>query len=155
MNYSANCWLAVRLELAGTAIVTLSALLAVIAKQYNGVNKDDVGATVDEGSDAYVARMLASSVVHNLLSSAHACMFGGPAGDAAASATTSFPFMSQNTTMLDTDSTASSASVSAQVFAGLAGLAISMALNTTQSLNWSVRMASDLESQMVSVERVS
>ena len=29
-----------------------------------------------------------------------------------------------------------------------------MALSVTQSLNWSVRMASDLESQMVSVERV-
>ena len=37
---------------------------------------------------------------------------------------------------------------------GLAGLAISFALSVTQSLNWTVRMASDLESQMVSVERV-
>ncbi len=34
------------------------------------------------------------------------------------------------------------------------GLAISLSLNCTQSLNWSVRMSSDLESQMVSVERV-
>ena len=40
------------------------------------------------------------------------------------------------------------------VYAGLAGLSISFALSVTQSLNWSVRMASDLESQMVSVERV-
>jgi ATP-binding cassette subfamily C (CFTR/MRP) protein 1 len=38
---------------------------------------------------------------------------------------------------------------------GMAGLAISLALSVTQSLNWSVRMASDLESQMVSVERVT
>jgi ABC-type multidrug transport system fused ATPase/permease subunit len=40
-------------------------------------------------------------------------------------------------------------------FAGLAGLAISYALSVTQSLNWSVRMASDMEANMVSVERVN
>lgn len=39
-------------------------------------------------------------------------------------------------------------------FAGLAGLAISYALNVTQSLNWSVRMASDMEANMIAVERV-
>ena len=41
-----------------------------------------------------------------------------------------------------------------QTFAGLAGLSISLALSVTQSLNWSVRAASDMESQMVSVERI-
>jgi ABC-type multidrug transport system fused ATPase/permease subunit len=40
-------------------------------------------------------------------------------------------------------------------FAGLAGLAISYALMVTQSLNWSVRSASDLEANMVAVERVN
>ena len=45
-------------------------------------------------------------------------------------------------------------SISKENFAGLAGLAISFAMNITQSINWSVRMASDMESQMVSVERV-
>ena len=35
--------------------------------------------------------------------------------------------------------------------AGLAGLSISFALAVTQSLNWTVRMASDMEGQMVSV----
>jgi len=40
------------------------------------------------------------------------------------------------------------------VFAGLAGLAISYALSVTQSLNWSVRMASDFEANMVAVERI-
>jgi ABC-type multidrug transport system fused ATPase/permease subunit len=39
-------------------------------------------------------------------------------------------------------------------FAGLAGLSISYALSVTQALNWSVRMASDLEASMVAVERV-
>lgn len=39
-------------------------------------------------------------------------------------------------------------------FAGLSGLSISFALSVTQALNWSVRMASDLEASMVSVERV-
>lgn len=39
-------------------------------------------------------------------------------------------------------------------FAGLAGLAISYALSATQSLNWSVRMASDMEANMVAVERI-
>lgn len=39
-------------------------------------------------------------------------------------------------------------------FAGMAGLSISFALSVTQSLNWTVRMASDLEAGMVAVERV-
>jgi ATP-binding cassette subfamily C (CFTR/MRP) protein 1 len=43
---------------------------------------------------------------------------------------------------------------SSDTFAGLAGLSISFALSVTQSLNWSVRMSSDLEAQMVSVERI-
>lgn len=41
-----------------------------------------------------------------------------------------------------------------ETFAGLAGLAISYALSVTQSLNWSVRMASDLEANFVAVERI-
>lgn len=41
-----------------------------------------------------------------------------------------------------------------ETFAGLAGLSISFALSVTQSLNWSVRMGSDLEANMVSVERI-
>jgi len=40
------------------------------------------------------------------------------------------------------------------VAAGLGGLAISYALNVTQILNWMVRMASERESNIVSVERV-
>ena len=39
-------------------------------------------------------------------------------------------------------------------FAGLAGLSISFALSITQTLNWTVRMASDLEANMVAVERI-
>ena len=39
-------------------------------------------------------------------------------------------------------------------FAGLAGLSISFALSITSSLTWSVRMASDLEANMVAVERI-
>ena len=39
-------------------------------------------------------------------------------------------------------------------FAGLAGLSISYALSVTQALNWSVRMSSDLEANMISVERI-
>lgn len=39
-------------------------------------------------------------------------------------------------------------------FAGLAGLSISFALSVTGSLTWSVRMASDLEANMVAVERI-
>ena len=41
-----------------------------------------------------------------------------------------------------------------ETFAGLAGLSISFALSVTQSLNWSVRMASDLEASMIAVERI-
>eukprot|EP01038_Epipyxis_sp_PR26KG_P012636 gene12636-16943_t len=85
LNFSANCWLAVRLEFVGTCIITLAALFAVVARD------DTIGSVAD---------------------------------------------------------------LDRQAFAGLAGLSISLALSVTQSLNWSVRMASDLESQMVSVERI-
>lgn len=40
-------------------------------------------------------------------------------------------------------------------FPALAGLSVSAALSVTQTLNWLVRMSSDLETQMVSVERVN
>jgi ATP-binding cassette subfamily C (CFTR/MRP) protein 1 len=93
LNYSANCWLAVRLELVGTLIVTSAALFAVLGRQ------------------AYLS--------------------GAASWDATSSAASSHA-----------------------TFAGLAGLSISLALSVTQSLNWTVRMASDMESQMVSVERV-
>jgi ABC-type multidrug transport system fused ATPase/permease subunit len=79
LTFVAQCWLAVRLELAGTAIITFACLCVVLQ---------------------HSAR----------------------AGD--------------------------------EAFAGAAGLSISFALSVTQSLNWSVRMASDLEAQMISVERV-
>lgn len=42
-----------------------------------------------------------------------------------------------------------------QISAGLAGVSISYALSVTQALNWVVRMTSDRESQIVSVERLS
>ena len=41
-----------------------------------------------------------------------------------------------------------------ETFAGLAGLSISFSLSVTQSLNWAVRMESDFEANMVSVERI-
>jgi len=87
LNFSANCWLAVRLELAGTLIVTFTALFAVLGRDSSSPSPE---------SDARRA-----------------------------------------------------------VFSGIAGLSLSFALSVTQSLNWSVRMASDLESQMVAVERIN
>uniref|UniRef100_A0A915IZK5 ABC-type glutathione-S-conjugate transporter n=1 Tax=Romanomermis culicivorax TaxID=13658 RepID=A0A915IZK5_ROMCU len=41
-----------------------------------------------------------------------------------------------------------------QLFGGEVGLAISYALAVTQTLNWAVRMTSDLETNIVSVERI-
>lgn len=41
-----------------------------------------------------------------------------------------------------------------EVFAGLAGLSISFSLSVTQTLNWLVRVGSDFEANMVSVERI-
>ncbi|ULT79395.1 hypothetical protein L3Y34_010196 [Caenorhabditis briggsae] len=38
--------------------------------------------------------------------------------------------------------------------AGLVGLSVSMALNITQTLNWAVRMTSELETNIVAVERI-
>jgi len=75
----AQCWLAIRLELVGTLVITLSCLLAIWKHQFLGADPK---------------------------------------------------------------------------FAGLAGLSISYAMSITQSLNWSVRMASDLEASMISVERI-
>lgn len=37
---------------------------------------------------------------------------------------------------------------------GLVGLSISYALNVTQALNWLVRMTSDVEANIVAVERI-
>ena len=79
LTCAAQCWLAVRLELIGTLIITFACLCAVI--EHDSVNGDETRA-------------------------------------------------------------------------GLFGLAISFSLSITQSLNWSVRMASDFEAQMVAVERV-
>ncbi|CAB9522599.1 Multiple drug resistance-associated protein-like transporter 1 [Seminavis robusta] len=79
LTCSAQCWLAVRLELVGTLIITFACLCAVAE---------------------------------------HASVNGN------------------------------------ETQAGLFGLAISFSLSITQSLNWSVRMASDFEAQMVAVERV-
>lgn len=92
LNFSANCWLAVRLEFVGTLIVTFAALFAVLNRhrildEYEGESHDEI-----------VDRLKA--------------------------------------------------------FSGLAGLSVSLALSVTQSLNWTVRMASDLESMMISTERV-
>ena len=42
-----------------------------------------------------------------------------------------------------------------ETFAGLAGLSISYALSVTQALNWTVRVGSDFEATMVSVERLN
>jgi len=89
LNFCCNCWLAVRLEMAGTCIVAFAALTAVLSRE-----------NLRNGSGV-----------------------SGPANYAA--------------------------------FSGMAGLAISLSLSITQSLNWTVRMASNLESQMVSVERVA
>jgi len=75
----AQCWLAIRLELVGTLVITLACLLPVLHHQIIGADTK---------------------------------------------------------------------------YAGVAGLAISYALSMTQSLNWSVRMASELEASMISVERV-
>lgn len=82
LNFSANCWLAVRLEVAAALGITFAALFAVVGRD-------------ESASDEERAR-----------------------------------------------------------FSGLAGLGLSLALSITQSLNWSVRMAADLEGQMVAVERL-
>jgi hypothetical protein len=117
-----------------------------------GVNPTGVGSTVDEGGNmqAMIGNMFAG-----LFANSHAF---GPisAFEQFTQSAHSYIADTGSGTGTDSGSQASSdeATLRAQVFAGLAGLAISMALNTTQSLNWSVRMASDLESQMVSVERV-
>ena len=48
MNFSANCWLAIRLEFTGACIVTFTALFAVLARDYNSY----VGGTLGEGQNS-------------------------------------------------------------------------------------------------------
>ena len=79
LTTTAQCWLAIRLELVGTLIIFSACLCAVLEQPYRGGNES---------------------------------------------------------------------------FVGIAGLAISFSLSVTQSLNWSVRMGSDLEAAMVSIERI-
>jgi ABC-type multidrug transport system fused ATPase/permease subunit len=99
LNFSANCWLGVRLDLVGSLIIFGAALLSILARE--AILQQGAG----DGSDRDTA--------------------SDP------------PYVNQ-----------------LQSLSSLAGLAISLALTSTQSLNWSVRMSSDLESQMVSVERI-
>ncbi|KAG7388147.1 ATP-binding cassette sub- C member 8 [Phytophthora pseudosyringae] len=80
LNFAVNCWLALRLEFAGTLIAAFAALTAVLAHS----SDPDRGAA----------------------------------------------------------------------FAGLAGVSLTYAFSVTQSLNWSVRMLSQLQTQMISVERI-
>ncbi|CAH0491864.1 unnamed protein product [Peronospora farinosa] len=80
LNFAVNCWLALRLEFAGTLIAAFAALAAVLSH-----SSDPERGTA---------------------------------------------------------------------FAGLAGVSLTYAFSVTQSLNWSVRMLSQLQTQMVSVERI-
>jgi ATP-binding cassette subfamily C (CFTR/MRP) protein 1 len=80
LNFAVNCWLALRLEFAGTLISAFAALTAVLAH-----SSDPERGTA---------------------------------------------------------------------FAGLAGVSLTYAFSVTQSLSWSVRMLSQLQTQMVSVERI-
>ncbi|EEY62025.1 ATP-binding Cassette (ABC) Superfamily [Phytophthora infestans T30-4] len=80
LNFTINCWLALRLEFVGTCIAAAAALSAVLA---HGTNAADGTA-----------------------------------------------------------------------FAGLVGVSLTYAFTVTQSLNWTVRMISQLQTQMVSVERI-
>ncbi|GAB9470861.1 Atp-binding protein [Globisporangium polare] len=80
LNFSVNCWLALRLEFVGTVIASGAALAAVLAHGTNGA---------------------------------------------------------QGT-----------------AFAGLVGVSLTYAFSVTQSLNWTVRMISQLQTQMISVERI-
>ncbi|GLE08118.1 hypothetical protein PINS_up019080 [Pythium insidiosum] len=80
LNFAVNCWLALRLEFAGTLVASFAALSAVLAHESKSAN--------------------------------------------------------------------------GTAFAGLAGVSLSYAFSVTQSLNWSVRMISQLQTQMVSVERI-
>lgn len=82
LNFSVNCWLALRLEFVGTLIASGAALAAVIA--HDSSSSSGAGAT----------------------------------------------------------------------FAGLVGVSLTYAFNVTQSLNWTVRMISQLQTRMVSVERI-
>jgi ATP-binding cassette subfamily C (CFTR/MRP) protein 1 len=112
LNFSANCWLAVRLEFAGTLIVTFAALFAVLGRS-PATSNDTVNGPAER-------RAFAGEFIS---------VIKAPRG--------LYCFTRCATVRC--------------VLVGLAGLAISFALSVTQSLNWTVRMASDMESQMVSV----
>ncbi len=101
LNFSANCWLGLRLEFTGTLIITFAALFAVFSKYE--LQQGDT--TFNKNGNNEFSERPSSDSPYSTLSA-------------------------------------------------LAGLSLSLALSVTQSLNWSVRMASEIESQMVSTERI-
>ena len=106
LTFSAQCWLSIRLEFAGSMIVMLACLVAVMQHATKGGDEHFAGTLT-----CFLTRTPHSRV--RTLS--HYLLFA--------------PI-------------------------GLAGLSISFALAVTQTLNWTVRMASDLEANMVAVERI-
>lgn len=83
LNFSANCWLAVRLEFAGTLIVTFAALFAVLGRSPAAPD----GATDSPAKGAVFAGTHLLLVIHFIFISTHfkhpmsfclLCRFGGP-----------------------------------------------------------------------------
>ena len=146
LNFSANCWLGVRLEFTGTLIVTFAALFAVLSRETSDVSgpvnsAEHRQAFAGEDCMLWCAPSLSLFL---FLSMSLLCVhtatalhptYAPPYLHLLPSSTT-FIYCSHRLGMLTV---------------GLAGLSISFALAVTQSLNWTVRMASDMEGQMVSV----
>ena len=120
---------------------TLEGLTTIRAYQVEKVRRKKCCSLLDKNQQAFFLKASANCWLAVRLEFAGACIVTMCALFAVLGAT-------------EPDTGAGDGAKSTEAYAGMAGLGLSLALSITQSLNWSVRMASDLESQMISCERI-
>jgi ABC-type multidrug transport system fused ATPase/permease subunit len=135
----ANCWLGLRLELLGATLAAIAALLAF-----------GRGPSLLQGAAAAATQAVESAVCAATMEGPS--IFDKWAVDSAICAAT-------EATVGAAAAVAAAAGAAAGVGArarsvGRAALSVSLAMQVTQALNWSVRQAAELEAHLVAVERM-
>ena len=133
----ANCWLGLRLELLGATLAALAALLA-FARRGGGAAAAAVHAAAGSAADAAVCA--AAEWTLGAAADAAVCVATDAAGSAAVAGATAAA------------NAAAAASSARRV--GRTALSVSLAMQVTQALNWSVRQVTELEAHLVAVERL-
>jgi ABC-type multidrug transport system fused ATPase/permease subunit len=126
LSQIANCWLGLRLELLGAALAAAATILAFARN------------TPAAPPPAAAAAAAAAAAV-----------FGPPTEEMAKAAAAAAAEAAQGAAAAAAGAAAKSASR-----VGRSALAVSLAMQVTQALNWSVRQATELEANLVAVERM-